>query len=111
MKTAKEDIKSNFSFHLTRSEKWILVSEGFITAGIIILMYTSAYQIFQLLVGTFPSYFQDFWIFGNLFIEMKDQSLLQVNPFVYIFLIILAIVAIVWRLRRRYRNYELTRVY
>lgn len=73
-------------------------------------MYTSAYQIFQLLVGTFPSYFQDFWIFGNLFIEMKDQSLLQVNPFVYIFLIILAVVAIVWRLRRRYRNYELRHI-
>ena len=110
MKTTKESTKPNFSFHLTRSEKWILVSEGFITAGIIILMYTSAYQIFQLLVGAFPSYFQDFWIFGNLFIEMKDQSLLQVNPFVYIFLIILAIVAIVWRLRRRYRNYELRHI-
>ena len=98
------------SFTLTRSEKWILVGEGFITAGIIILMYYSAYQIFQLLVNAFPNLFQDFWIFGDLFIEMKDQSLLAVNPFVYIFLIILAVVAIIWRLRRRYRNYELRHI-
>lgn len=110
MKTTSEQKKPGLAFHLTRSEKWILVSEGFITAGIIILMYTSAYQIFQVLVGAFPSFFEDFLFFGDLFIEMKDQSLLEVNPFVYIFLIILAVVAIIWRLRRRYRNYELKHI-
>lgn len=110
MKTTSEQKKPGLAFHLTRSEKWILVGEGFITAGIIILMYTSAYQIFQVLVGAFPSFFEDFLFFGDLFIEMKDQSLLEVNPFVYIFLIILAVVAIIWRLRRRYRNYELKHI-
>lgn len=110
MKETRIQTKSGLSFTLTRSEKWILVGEGFITAGIIILMYYSAYQIFQLLVNAFPNLFQDFWIFGDLFIEMKDQSLLAVNPFVYIFLIILAVVAIIWRLRRRYRNYELRHI-
>lgn len=110
MKGIRTQTKSGFGFSLTRSEKWILVGEGFITAGIIVLMYYSAYQIFQLLVSAFPRFFQDFWVFGNLFIEMKDQSLLEVNPFVYIFLIILAVVAIIWRLRRRYRNYELRHI-
>lgn len=95
---------------MRKSEKWALVSEGFITAGIIILLYYSAFQIFQILVNTFPRFFADFWIFGDLIIEMKDQSLLEVNPFVYIFLILLAIIAIVWRLIRRYRNYEIRHI-
>lgn len=95
---------------LTRNEKGRLVSEGFITAGIIALMYYAAYQIFQILVNAFPTFFEDFWFFGNLFIEMKDQSLLEVNPFIYIFLFILAIIAIFWRLRRRHRNYEIRHI-
>lgn len=95
---------------LTRNEKGRLVSEGFITAGIIVLIYYAAYQFFQILVNTFPNFFEDFWFFGDLFIEMKDQSLLEVNPFVYIFLIILAVIAIFWRLRRRYRNYEIRHI-
>lgn len=95
---------------MTYSEKWRLVIEGFVTAGIIVLLYYSAYKIFQVLVNTFPGFFEDFWFFGDLFIEMKDQRLLEVNPFVYIFLILLAIVAIFWRLHRRYRNYELRHI-
>ena len=95
---------------LKSSEKWILVGEGFITAGIIILLYYSAYQIFQILVNTFPKFFADFWVFGDLIMQMKDQSLLEVNPFVYIFLLLLAIVAIVWRLVRRYRSFEMKHV-
>ena len=98
------------SLKLTSYEKWILVGEGFITAGIIVLLYYSAFQIFQFLVTTFPNFFEDFWFFGDLFIEMKDQTLLEVNPFVYIFLILLAITAIIWRLIRRYRHYELLHV-
>lgn len=107
MKTTKTTGKS---LKLTSYEKWILVGEGFITAGIIVLLYYSAFQIFQFLVSTFPGFFQDFWFFGDLFIEMKDQSLLEVNPFVYIFLILLAITAIIWRLIRRYRHFELQHV-
>lgn len=110
MKPINEARVQRSTFKLTRSEKWRLVSEGFITAGIIILLYYSAYQIFQFLVTAFPNLFEDFWVFGDLFIEMKDQSLLEVNPFVYIFLILLAVVAIIWRLRRRYRNYELRHI-
>lgn len=95
---------------LTTYEKGVLVGEGLVTAGIIIWLYFSAYQIFQILVTAFPKFFGDFWFFGDLFLEMKDQSLLEVNPFIYIFLILLAIVAIVWRLRRRYRNYEIRHI-
>ncbi len=91
-------------------EKWILVGEGFVTAGIIILLYYSAYQIFQLLVNAFPKFFADFWILGDLIIQVKDQSLLEVNPFVYIFLLLSAIIAIIWRLIRRYRSFEMKHV-
>lgn len=110
MKTTNKETTKDNTLKLTSYEKWVLVGEGFVTAGIIVLLYYSAYQIFQILVTAFPKFFEDFWFFGDLFIEMKDQSLLQVNPFVYIFLFLLAIVAIIWRLRRRYRNYEIRHI-
>lgn len=102
--------KNSNRLKLKKSEKWILVGEGFVTAGIIILLYYSAYQIFQLLVNAFPNFFADFWILGDLIIQMKDQSLLEVNPFVYIFLLFLAVIAIIWRLVRRYRSFEMKHV-
>lgn len=108
MKISKNS-KSN-KLKLKSFEKWILVGEGFVTAGIIVLLYYSAYQIFQLLVNAFPRFFADFWILGDLIIQMKDQSLLEVNPFVYIFLLLSAIIAIVWRLVRRYRSFEMKHV-
>lgn len=98
------------SLKLRKSEKWVLIGEGVVTAGIIVLLYYSAYQIFQILVTTFPRFFADFWIFGDLIVQMKDQSLLEVNPFVYIFLLLLAIVAIIWRLIRRYRSFEMKHI-
>lgn len=100
----------NEQLKLKNSEKWILVGEGFVTAGIILLLYYSAYQIFQILVNAFPRFFSEFWILGDLIIQMKDQSLLEVNPFVYIFLLFLAILAIIWRLIRRYRSFEMKHV-
>lgn len=110
MQTNNNDQRTPATFKLSTNEKWFLVGEGFITAGIIVLLYYAAYQIFQFLVTAFPTFFEDFWVFGDLFIEMKDQSLLEVNPFIYIFLILLAVVAIIWRLRRRYRNLELRHI-
>lgn len=110
MKRINQKLKEPSTLKLNTYERWVLVGEGFITAGIIILLYFAAYQIFQLLVSTFPTFFEDFWVFGDLFIEMKDQSLFEVNPFVYIFLILLAITAIFWRLHRRYRNYEMKHI-
>lgn len=104
------DHQAKTSLKLTSYEKGVLVGEGFITAGIIVLLYYATYQIFRILVNAFPTFFEDFWFFGDLFIEMKDQSLFEVNPFVYIFLLLLAIIAIVWRLRRRYRNYEIRHI-
>lgn len=104
------DNQEKSSLKLTSYEKGILVGEGFVTAGIIVLLYYATYQIFRILVNAFPAIFEDFWFFGDLFIEMKDQSLLEVNPFVYVFLLLLAVIAIVWRLRRRYRNYEIRHI-
>lgn len=108
--TNQEKNQAGNAFKLSRYEKWVLVGEGVVTAGIIFLLYYAAYQIFQLLMNAFSEYLEDFWLFGDLFVEMQDQSLLEVNPFIYIFLLILAIIAIVWRLRRRYRNYEIRHI-
>lgn len=108
MKETKEGKKKRLK--LRKSERWVLVGEGFVTAGIIVLLYYSAFQIFQILVTAFPGFFADFWIFGDLIVQMKDQSLLEVNPFVYIFLLLLGIVAIIWRLIRRYRSFEMKHI-
>lgn len=108
MKITKQTKRKKLKLRTT--EKWILIGEGFVTAGIIILLYYSAYQIFQILVNAFPKFFSEFWVLGDLIIQMKDQSLLEVNPFVYIFLILLAILAIIWRLIRRYRSFEMKHV-
>lgn len=102
--------KQKKSIELTSYEKSRIVAEGFITAGIIFLLYYSAYQMLQIFISAFPGLFEDLWIFGDLFIQMKDQSILDVNPLVYFFLILFAIVAIFWRLRRRYRNYQIRHI-
>ena len=82
------DNQEKSSLKLTSYEKGILVGEGFVTAGIIVLLYYATYQIFRILVNAFPAIFEDFWFFGDLFIEMKDQSLLEVNPLFMFFIVV-----------------------
>jgi len=95
---------------LTRKERWRLAFEAVVTAGIIFLCYFAAYQIFRWFVVTFQDVFLDFWFFGNVVEDIGDQQLWGLTPLVFLFLTLIAGVAIYWRLKRRYRQYELKHI-
>jgi len=95
---------------LTNREKWRLAIEAIFTAGIIFLCYFAAYEIFRLFVTTFPEVFGEFWIFGNVFDDIINQELWGLTPLLFFVLVIVAVAAIFWRLKRRYRQYELQHI-
>lgn len=95
---------------LRTSEKWRLVGEAFVTAGIIILLYFASYQLFQWFLLNFPGLFMDVLVVGDLVLMLRSGSFWQLNPFLYFVLLVIAILAIVWRLKRRYRQYELRHI-
>lgn len=94
---------------LTTSEKLRLIGEGFITAGIIILMYLAGHQIFQWVLRTFPEHFTEIWMFGDIVLLLRTDDFLA-NPFFQIILLVIAGLAIAWRLKRRCRQYELEHI-
>lgn len=95
---------------LTSQEKTRLILEGFITAGIILLCYLAAYEILRWVVTAFPSFFGNLWYVGDMFILIRDQEVGGLTPYVTILLLVLAGGAIYWRLKRRYRQYELQHI-
>jgi signal transduction histidine kinase len=95
---------------LTLQEKFRLVFEGFVTAGIILLCYLSAYEILRWAVTAFPEVFGNIWYIGDMFLFIQEQEVWGMTPYVLIFLLILAGFAIYWRLKRRYRQYELQHI-
>ncbi|MFO8068534.1 MAG: HAMP domain-containing sensor histidine kinase [Alkalibacterium sp.] len=96
--------------HLTRMERWRLAFEAVVTAGIIFLCYFAIYEIFRWVVITFQDVFNEFWFFGNVVEDIGNQEIWGLTPLVFLFLIIVAGVAIYWRLKRRYRQYELKHI-
>lgn len=95
---------------LTFKERLRLALEAIVTAGIILLCYFAVYEIVRLIVTSFPEQFGEFWIFGNVFEDIRNQELWGLTPLVFVFLIIVAGVAIYWRLKRRYHQYELQHI-
>lgn len=95
---------------LTQQERVRLIAEGFITAGIILLCYLAAYEILRWLVSAFPDFFENIWYIGDMFVLIQNQQVWGITPYVFIFLLILAGFAIYWRLKRRYRQYELQHI-
>jgi len=95
---------------LTKMERWRLAFEAVITAGIIFLCYFAVYEIFRWFVVTFQEIFDEFWFFGNVVEDIGNQELWGLTPLVFLFLTIIAGVAIYWRLKRRYRQYELKHI-
>lgn len=94
---------------LTTSEKWRLVGEGFLTAGIILLLYLATHEIFQWILRIFPQWFTEVWIIGDIVLLLRTDDLSQ-NPIILLALLVIAGFAIAWRLRRRYRQYELNHI-
>lgn len=103
------DVRRN-AVELTRRERWRLVLEAFITAGIIFLCYFAVYELFKWFVTTFRDVFSNFWGLGQVFDDIINQELWGLTPLVFLFLIIVAGVATSWRLKRRYHQYELQHV-
>lgn len=95
---------------LTFKERIRLAVEAVITAGIIFLCYFAVYEIFRWVVTTFPDVFSEFWFFGNVIEDIRTQELWGLTPLVFIFLLLVAGVAIYWRLKRRYHQYELQHI-
>lgn len=95
---------------LTAQEKVRLLFEGVVTAGIILLCYLAAYEILRWFVTAFPEFFGGMWYIGDLFILIENQEVWGMTPYVTVFLVILAGGAIYWRLKRRYRQYELQHI-
>lgn len=95
---------------LTRKERWRLAFEAIVTAGIIFLCYFAVYEIFRWFVVTFQEIFDEFWLFGNVVEDIGNQELWGLTPLVFVFLTLIAGVAIYWRLKRRYRQYELKHI-
>jgi len=95
---------------LTKKERWRLAFEAVVTAGIIFLCYFAVYEIFRWFVITFQELFNEFWFFGNVVEDIGNQELWGLTPLVFLFLTLIAGVAIYWRLKRRYRQYELKHI-
>ncbi|GEK91307.1 sensor histidine kinase [Alkalibacterium kapii] len=95
---------------LTKKEKWRLAFEAVVTAGIIFLCYFAVYEIFRWFVTTFKDIVSDVWFFGDVLDDISNQELWGLTPLVFLFLTIIAGVAIYWRLKRRYRQYELKHI-
>ncbi|API88180.1 two-component sensor histidine kinase [Marinilactibacillus sp. 15R] len=95
---------------LTLRERFRLLIEGFVTAGIILLCYFATYEIMGWFVEAFPSVFGNLWFIEEVFLQDRQQDLWGITPFVLFLLVIVAVGAIYWRLKRRYRQYELRHI-
>lgn len=94
---------------LTRSEKISLIIEGFITAGIVILIYFATYTIMTWL-ARYALANIDSEAFNEVLLQIRDVQYWGLTPFLVIFLTIAMIIFIYWRLKRRQRQYELSHI-
>lgn len=94
---------------LTRSEKISLILEGFITAGIVILVYFATYNI-MIWVARYILNHQTTSRFHGVLEEIQSAQYGALSPFVATFLVIAMVTFIYWRLKRRQRQYELAHI-
>jgi len=95
---------------LTRKEKSKLIIEGFITIGLILILYYAAFVIFNRMLADFPGIIRGFWFFGDAIISIQGNQIISLTPFFIIILTIVAVVTIHWRLKRRYKQMQLNHI-
>lgn len=95
---------------LKRSERVSLIVEGFITSGMIILLYVASFEIMFLLIANNPGWIEGIWLFGDMVISVQNQQLVGLTPVFLLFLFIIGGIAVFWRLKRRHRQYELSHI-
>lgn len=87
-----------------------MIIEAFITAGLMILSYYAIHIIFTQIVLAFPRFFESIWILGDVVIDVEGDHVLTLTPPFIIILIIAVVVVTRWRLKRRYRQYQLNHI-
>lgn len=95
---------------LTRKEKSKLIVEGFITIGLILILYYAAFLIFNRMLVDSPEIIRGFWFFGDAIISVRGNQIISLTPFFIIFLTTIAIGTIYWRLKRRYKQMQLNHI-
>lgn len=95
---------------LSKKEKSKMIIEAFITAGLMILSYYAIHIIFTQIVLSFPRFFESIWILGDVVIDIEGDHVLTLTPPFIIVLIIAVVVVTRWRLKRRYRQYQLNHI-
>ncbi|SFH85455.1 sensor histidine kinase [Pisciglobus halotolerans] len=95
---------------LTKREKSKLVLEGFVTVGLIFLLYYAVYVIFTRMVLAFPQFFRSIWILGDVIISVQGDNVISLTPFLVVLLSLIAVIVIYWRLKRRYRQMQLSHI-
>lgn len=95
---------------LTRKEKSKLIVEGFITIGLILILYYAAFLIFNRMLVDSPEIIRGFWFFGDAIISVSGNQIISLTPFFIIFLTTVAIGTIYWRLKRRYKQMQLNHI-
>src|SRR5699024_10782069 len=94
---------------LTRSEKISLIIEGFITAGIVILIYFATYTIMTWL-ASYALANIDSEAFNEVLLQIRAVQYWGMTPLLVIFLAVAMIISIYWRLKRRHRQDELSHI-
>lgn len=95
---------------LTRKEKSKMIVEAFITAGLMFLSYYAVNIIIKRVVLAFPESFKSIWVIGDVIINLEaGQVFTSTMPFIILLLISVVLVTY-WRLKRRYRQYQLNHI-
>ncbi len=95
---------------LTTREKSRLVFEGFLTAGIMIALYLAAYVILRWIIASFSNLIDTLWLFPEVLYQLKKDQEMIVTPLIILVLLVMIGLITYWRLRRRYRQYELKHI-
>ena len=95
---------------LSRKEKSKMIIEAFITAGLMCLSYYAVHMIFRRVVLAFPESFKSIWVIGDVIINLEDGQVFTSTPPFLILLLISVVLVTYWRLKRRYRQYQLNHI-
>lgn len=96
--------------NLSKKEKSKMIIEAFITAGLMVLSYYAIHILFTRIVLAFPQFFESIWILGDIVIDIEGDKVMTLTPPFIIVLIIAVVVVTHWRLKRRYRQYQLNHI-
>ncbi|WP_370567506.1 sensor histidine kinase [Desemzia sp. RIT 804] len=95
---------------LSKKEKSKMVIEAIITAGLMFLSYYATHMLFRRVVLAFPESFKSIWVIGDVMINLEAGQVFTSTPPVIILMLISVVLVTFWRLKRRYRQYQLNHI-